>query len=63
MGIYELLVANEEVRQLITERIPSDVIKKAAIKHGMQTLRMDGWNKVLSGITSSDEVLRVTKAD
>jgi type II secretory ATPase GspE/PulE/Tfp pilus assembly ATPase PilB-like protein len=51
------------VRQLITERIPSDVIKKAAIKHGMQTLRMDGWNKVLSGITSSDEVLRVTKAD
>jgi type II secretory ATPase GspE/PulE/Tfp pilus assembly ATPase PilB-like protein len=29
----------------------------------MQTLRMDGWNKVLSGITSSDEVLRVTKAD
>lgn len=63
LGIYELLVANEEVRQLITERIPSDVIKKSAIKHGMQTLRMDGWNKVLDGITTLDEVLRVTKAD
>ncbi len=63
MGIYELLVANEEIRQLVTERITSDKIKQAAMKNGMQTLRMDGWEKVLSGITTLDEVLRVTKAD
>jgi type II secretion system protein E len=63
MGIYELLVASEDIRQLVTERTTSDVIKQAAINNGMETLRMDGWNKVLSGITTLDEVLRVTKAD
>lgn len=63
VGIYELLVANEEIRHLVTERITSDRIKQAAMKNGMQTLRMDGWNKVLSGQTTLDEVLRVTKAD
>jgi general secretion pathway protein E len=63
MGIYELLVANQEIRQLVTERITSDVIKQTAMNNGMKTLRMDGWNKVLSGITTLDEVLRVTKAD
>ena len=63
MGIYELLVTNEEVRQLASQGASSDVIKKAAIRGGMETLRTDGWNKVLSGVTTVDEVLRVTKAD
>lgn len=63
MGIYELLVTNEEVRQLASQGASSDVIKKAAMKDGMETLRMDGWNRVLSGVTTLAEVLRVTKAD
>jgi general secretion pathway protein E/type IV pilus assembly protein PilB len=63
MGIYELLVTNEEIRHLVTQACTSDVIKQAAIKNGMETLRDDGWNKVLTGITTIDEVLRVTKAD
>ncbi len=63
MGIYELLVANEEIRQLATQAATSDVLKQAAMRAGMETLRMDGWNKVLAGITTVDEVLRVTKAD
>jgi type II secretion system protein E len=63
MGIYELLVTNEEIRQLITQACTSDVIKQAAIRNGMETLRMDGWHKTLRGITTVDEVLRVTKAD
>ena len=63
MGIYELLVTNEEVRQLASQGASSDVIKKAAIKGGMETLRMDGWSKVLSGVTTLAEVMRVTKAD
>lgn len=63
MGIYELLTTNEEIRQLITERVSSDIVKRAAMKAGMTTLRMDGWNKVLNGVTTVDEVLRVTKAD
>lgn len=63
MGIYELLVTNEEVRQLASQGASSDVIKKAAIKGGMETLRTDGWSKVLSGVTTLAEVMRVTKAD
>jgi type II secretion system protein E len=63
LGIYELLVTNDLIRQQITERVATNVIKQTAMQHGMQTLRMDGWNKVLQGITSLDEVLRVTKAD
>jgi general secretion pathway protein E/type IV pilus assembly protein PilB len=63
LGIYELLVTNDEIRHLMTQAGTSDVIKQAAIRNGMETLRMDGWNKVLAGITTIDEVLRVTKAD
>lgn len=63
LGIYELLVTNDEIRHLMTQAGTSDVIKQAAIRSGMETLRMDGWNKVLAGITTIDEVLRVTKAD
>lgn len=63
IGIYELLVTNDDVRQLASEREPATVIKRAAMAAGMQTLRQDGWDKVLNGLTSVSEVLRVTKAD
>ena len=63
IGIYELLVTNEEIRQLATQKVSSQLIKQAAINAGMQSLRADGWRKVLDGITTVDEVLRVSKAD
>jgi general secretion pathway protein E/type IV pilus assembly protein PilB len=63
VGVYELLVANDAIRQLANERQPSTVIKQAAIAAGMRTLRQDGWQKVLDGVTTIAEVLRVTKAD
>ena len=63
LGIYELLVANDDVRNLASERQPATVLKKAAISAGMQTLRQDGWDKVVNGLTTISEVLRVTKAD
>ena len=63
MGIYELLTSSDQVRELASRRAPSNEIKRAAIQGGMATLRDDGWNKVLQGVTSIDEVLRVTKAD
>jgi general secretion pathway protein E/type IV pilus assembly protein PilB len=63
LGIYELLVTNDEIRHLLTQAGTTDVIKQAAIRAGMETLRIDGWNKVLAGITTIDEVMRVTKAD
>ena len=63
MGIYELLVANDAIRQLALERGSSWDIRKAAVANGMRTLRMDAWDKVIAGHTSVDEVLRVTKGE
>jgi len=62
-GIYELMVTTEEVRQLAHDRVSAFEIKKAGIRGGMKTLRMDGWRKVIEGTTSMDEVLRATKGD
>ncbi len=61
VGLYELLVTTEEIRQLSHERVSSWAIEKAAVSRGMRTLRDDGWVKVLDGRTTIDEVLRVTK--
>jgi general secretion pathway protein E/type IV pilus assembly protein PilB len=63
LGLFELLEANDEIRRLASERTPSHVVKQAAVSAGMRTLREDGWRKVRRGVTTIDEVLRVTKAD
>jgi general secretion pathway protein E/type IV pilus assembly protein PilB len=63
MGIYELMVVDDEIRNEANERIPSNILKRLAVKKGMTTLRQDGWSKVVQGITTIDEVLRVTKED
>lgn len=62
-GLYELLAADDEVRRLASERAPTHEVKRAAIAAGMRTLREDGWKKVCRGVTTVDEVLRVTKSD
>lgn len=63
MGIYELLVTNEQIKTLAHDRVSTWEIKKAALDAGMRTLRMDAWDKAIAGNTSVDEVLRVTKGD
>ena len=63
IGIYEFLEASDEVRHLVTERLPSNVIKQAAVKNGMRTLRQDGWKRVMNGQTTLSEVIRATKSD
>ncbi len=63
MGIYELLVTNEEIKALAHDRVSTWDIKQAALNAGMRTLRMDAWDKALQGGTSLEEVLRVTKGD
>lgn len=63
IGIYELMVTTEAVQALAHERSSTWDIQRAALKDGMKTLRNDGWRKALSGETSLDEVLRVTKSD
>ncbi len=62
-GIFELCVTSDAVRQLAHDRSSSWEIRQAARKDGMRTLREDAWLKVLSGVTTIDEVLRVTKSD
>ncbi|MEO1529139.1 MAG: ATPase, T2SS/T4P/T4SS family [Planctomycetota bacterium] len=63
MGVYELLVANEETRNLALERASSWEIRKVAIATGMRSIRMDSWDKVIAGETTIDEVLRITKGE
>jgi general secretion pathway protein E len=60
-GIYELLLVDEKIRQLILNRAEAASIRQAAIAHGMQTMAGDGWSKVAQGFTTTQEVLRVTQ--
>ena len=62
-GVYELMLINAEIQDLIYKRESAGVIKKAALNAGLQTLRMDGTRKVLAGITTIAEVSRVTQVD
>ncbi|MDP2981032.1 MAG: ATPase, T2SS/T4P/T4SS family [Candidatus Omnitrophota bacterium] len=62
-AIYEFLVVNEEIRDMVLNGTSSDQIKKKALESGMHTLRMDGWEKIKRGLTTIDEVIRVTKED
>ena len=63
IAIYELLILNEALRPLILSRAASSTIAARAIEQGMRTLRVDGWNKVRAGITTIEEVLRVTQIE
>jgi type II secretion system protein E len=63
LGIYELLLLNEAIRPLILNRAPASTIAQRAIEQGMRTLRTDGWNKVRAGLTTIEEVLRVTQTE
>ena len=60
-GIFEVLHVSDAIRTMVTEHRPSAEIRDKAIEEGMTTLREDGWNKVFSGFTTIDEVLRVTE--
>ncbi|MBN2315192.1 MAG: type II secretion system ATPase GspE [Sedimentisphaerales bacterium] len=62
-GIYEMMMVDEEAQNLIYKRESAGTIKRAALNAGLQTLRMDGAKKVLAGITTVSEVLRVTQSD
>lgn len=62
-GIYEILLLSESIRELILTRASSQQIKKKALEQGMITLRQDGWQKALAGITTIDEVIRVSQQE
>ena len=62
-GIFELMVTSDAIREMIVQRVNAVAIRNQALKDGMVTLRQDGWRKVLRGITTIDEVARVTAGD
>ena len=63
LGIYELLLVTDAIRPLVMTRATASTIAHEAIRNGMRTLRIDGWNKVKAGISTLEEVLRVTQTE
>jgi general secretion pathway protein E len=63
MGIYELFPITEDARSLMLRRAASRDLRQYAISAGMITLRMDGWRRACEGLTTVEEILRVTQED
>jgi general secretion pathway protein E len=62
-GIHELLVVDDEIRNLVMKNADAAALRRAATARGMNTLRGDGADKILQGSTTLEEVLRVTQED
>ncbi|MFQ5492095.1 MAG: GspE/PulE family protein, partial [Phycisphaerae bacterium] len=62
-GIFELLIMNNELRQLAMERAPITKLRQAALASGMRNLMGDGKLKAMKGMTTIDEIARITKAE
>ena len=63
LGIFEIFEVSDDVRGLINSNLTSAQLRKRARELGMRTLREDGIRKVLAGLTSADEIIRVTTGD
>ncbi len=61
IGIFEFLLMNEEIKNMVTAKMSADEIRKKAISSGMRTLFDDGIEKLKSGLTTVEELLRVTE--
>ncbi|MBI3322561.1 MAG: type II/IV secretion system protein [Candidatus Omnitrophica bacterium] len=62
-AIYELFLLSQPLRELILKKASADALRRAAVEMGMKTMREDGLQKVEQGVTTLDEVLRVTQDD
>ena len=62
-AIFEMLLVDDDIRNLTLSHVDSGQIKKKAIEHGMTPLRMDGADHIIRGVTSVDEVMRVTEEE
>src|SRR5205809_3123172 len=63
MGIYELFPITEDARSLMLRRASSRDLRQHAVAAGMVTLRLDGWRRACEGLTTVEEILRVTQED
>ena len=61
IGIHEILVINDKIRDLITNRASVGMIRDEAVKEGFKDMRFDGLKKVIGGQTTVEELVRVTK--
>ncbi len=61
IGAFEMLILNDDIRRLIVEKSSAEVIKRTGIEGGMRTLKQDGLLKAIQGMTTIDEILRVTQ--
>lgn len=61
LGLFELMMVSEDIRNLITSRVQTSVIRNLARKQGMKTLLEEGIQKILDGVTTVEEVMRVCK--
>ena len=61
VGIFELMEVNDEMRRLVMSGDDAGVLTRAARKNGMRNLREDGWRKIHDGVTTVEEVMRVTQ--
>ena len=61
-GVYEVMTMSARLRRLILQNVGAAEIRDAAVEEGMLTLRMDGWLKILKGITTTEQILRETSA-
>ncbi len=62
MAIYEILVINKAIRELILKKASTEEIRDEAVSQGMRTLRLSGWQKVINGVTTIEEIIKVTQA-
>jgi general secretion pathway protein E len=60
-GIYEFLIIDDAIRPLILQRADASTLRQQAVGQGMKTMAADGWDKVAQGLTTVEEVLRVTQ--
>lgn len=63
LGIYEVFEMNDEIREVILKKAPAHIVRQAARKSGMMSLRESALRKLISGFTTVEEVLRVTAGD
>lgn len=63
IGVFEVLEVSNRIKELIAEKNDSDVILQEALKEGMTTMFDDGLDKVVKGLTTIEEILRVTKIE
>jgi type II secretory ATPase GspE/PulE/Tfp pilus assembly ATPase PilB-like protein len=59
--VYEVLPISEKIGRLVLEHAPASEIERQAIDEGMVTMKQDGYLKVIEGVTSIEEVLRVAQ--